>query len=371
MTASILGIAGASFYFPSGPVLADDHAKPAGEVTVDADTAVHLPPMTVPYSTFASAEAKASFLELERFEKEYARLRPETLNIADERRIADEHFRPALERAKMLYPVESVANAIAGVYTDVITSKQGIADRNKNRVLINLHGGGFVVGARIMGALESLPVASLGKIKVVTIDYRLGPENKFPAWSEDVAAVYKKLLKEYKPQNIGIYGCSAGGVLTAEAMAWIEKEQLPSPGAIGIFCASADGWSEGDSGSLAVPLMGISPPRQPLATRRHSYVNDVAYLSDADVNDPLVFPIRSTAVLAKFSPTLIVTSTRDDALSSAQYTHSQLVKLGFDAELHVWEGMVHGFFTTDPHLPETREALDVITKFFGKHLGVE
>ena len=375
--ASILAISGASVYFLPGPVLADEHPKPAAahvappaEVTVDANGAVHLPPMTVPFSSFTSPEAKAAFLELQRFERTYARLRPETMNIADERRIVDDHFRPALERTKMLYPVESVANTIAGVYTDVITPKDGIATRNKNRVLINLHGGGFRIGARMISSLESIPVASLGKIKVVTIDYRQGPEYKFPAASEDVAAVYKVLLKSYKPQNIGIYGCSAGGVLTGEAMAWIEKENLPTPGAIGIFCGSAAGWTGGDSGSVALPLMGFALP-SPSRAPSHPSVDNAAYFSDADFNDPLVEPIRSSSILARFPPTLILTSTRDPALSPAVYTHTQLVKLGVEAELHVWEGPVHGFFTTDPDLPETREALDVVTKFFDKHLGVE
>ena len=91
---------------------------------------------------------------------------------------------------------------IAGVYTDVITSKDGVAAWNKHRVLINLHGGGFLIGARIMGAMESTPVAALGKIKVGTVDYRQGPEHKFPAASEDVAAVYKGLLKTYKPRTL-------------------------------------------------------------------------------------------------------------------------------------------------------------------------
>jgi acetyl esterase/lipase len=185
-----------------------------------------------------------------------------------------------------------------------------------------------------------------------------------------VAAVYKELLKSYKPRNIGIYGCSAGGVLTAEATAWIEKEKLPAPGAIGIFCASAAGWTGGDSASVAPLLSGVMPAREDLAPP-HPSVSNVAYFRDADANDPLVEPIHSPAMLAKFPPTLIITSTRDVALSSAVYTHTQLAKLGVDAELHVWEGLVHGFFTTEPDLPETREAWDVVTKFFDKRLGVD
>ena len=267
------------------------------KVTVDANGTVHLPPLAVPLSSFLSPEAKAGLIEYFRFlatpasQVFSATPRPET--IALQRKKFAEHFRPALEREKALYRVKSSAATIAGVYADVITPEDGIAQKNKNRVLINLHGGGFATGARIMGALESIPVASLGKIKVLVLDYRQGPENKFPAASDDVVAVYRELLKNYKPKSIGIYGCSAGGFLTAEAAARIEKEKLPVPGAIGIFCASAGGWMDGDSGYLGTALIGYEVT-QP-AKLRHPWVSDVEYFTDADFNDPLVAPIRSAA----------------------------------------------------------------------------
>ena len=158
------------------------------------------------------------------------------------------------------------------------------------------------------------------------------------------------------------------GVLTGEATAWIAKENLPAPAAIGIFCGSAAGWIGGDYGTIGLPLEGVnSSPKY--SAPPHPSVGNVAYFSDADFNDPLVEPIRSQAVLAKFPPTLIITSTRDTALSAAVYSHTQLVKLGVDAELHVWEGMLHGFFTYQPDVPESKEVWDVVTKFFDNHLG--
>ena len=69
-----------------------------------------------------------------------------------------------------------------------------------------------------------------------------------------------------------------------------------------------------------------------------------------------------------FPPTLIVTGTRAFELSNAVYTHAQLVKLGVDADLHVWEGMFHGFFY-NPDVPESRECYDVIVRFFAGRLG--
>jgi hypothetical protein len=95
----------------------------------------------------------------------------------------------------------------------------------------------------------------------------------------------------------------------------------------------------------------------------------LSYFSGTDPKDPLVSPIDSPEILAKFPPTLIITGTRGFEFSSALYTHEQLVKLGVDAELHVWEGLFHGFFY-NMDVPESKDALNVIVLFFDRHLVV-
>jgi acetyl esterase/lipase len=201
------------------------------------------------------------------------------------------------------------------------------------------------------------------RIKVVTVDYREAPEYKFPAASEDVASVYAELLKTYKPKNIGIYGCSAGGMLTAMSMAWFQSHGLPAPGAIGIYCASAGGFG-GDASYTALPLGEARMPHQ-----ERSGQMPLGYLSSVDPKDPMVSPINSAEILAKFPPTLLITGTRDFASSGALFTHEQLVKLGVDAELHVWEGLFHGFFY-NPDVPESRDAFNVMINFFDRHLSI-
>jgi acetyl esterase/lipase len=362
----------------AGGALAEDsrsvngHAEAPPAVLVDADGTVHLPPLAVPLSSYLSPQARAGTAAYFRFlqtpASELFMRPPEPASLAEQRRQFAEHYRPVLERVKQLYPTQSAAATLGGVRVDVITPAAGIAAGNKDRVLINLHGGGFSMGAQTMSALESIPVASLGRIKVVTVDYRQALEYKFPAASEDVATVYRELLKTYRPQSIGIYGCSAGGFLTAEAVAWIQKEHLPAPGAIGIFCASASGWFGGDSRYLALPLIGIKTTSQ-VATQRHPSVPDRAYFSEADLNDPLVVPMNSPSVMARFPPTLLITSTRDNAMSSVVHTHAQLIKLGVEADLHVWEGLPHSFFTFEPDFPESREVWDVVVRFFDTHLS--
>src|SRR3546814_5596313 len=95
-----------------------------------------------------------------------------------------------------------------------------------------------------------MPIAAIGRIKVISVDYRQGPDFTFPAASEDVAAVYRELIKQYDPRNIGIYGCSAGGLLTAQSVAWLIDKKLPLPGAIAMLCEGGAYWTEGDSSRM-------------------------------------------------------------------------------------------------------------------------
>ena len=207
-----------------------------------------------------------------------------------------------------------------------------------------------------------MPVSSLMGIRVVSVDYREGPENKFPAASEDVASVYRELLKKYKPAAVGIYGCSAGGMLTAMSIAWFQKHDLPLPGAIGIYCASAGSFG-GDANYTALPL---GEARMPGPIGRD--IKALGYFSNADPKDPLISPIASSDVMAKFPPTLLISGTRDFASSGALFTDEQLSKLGVPVELHIWEGLFHGFFY-NADIPESKDAFQVMVRFFDKQLA--
>jgi acetyl esterase/lipase len=333
-------------------------------VTVDADGTVHMPSFLLPQSSFLSPEAKRAYLDHLLWPGNGGHPSPSDAAQA-RKQIDDILFLPSIARQKALYPVHMESQTIAGVYTDVITPAQGVSSKNSNRILINLHGGGFVTGARTAGPAESIPIASIGRIKVISIDYRQGPEYKFPAASEDVAAVYTELLKQYPAKHIGIYGCSAGGQLTAMSVAWFDRHHLPQPGAVGILCASAGAMGEGDSHYLGVPLNGNYPSPSVETGRPQARTG---YLSDVDPKDPLVAPLYYPQLLAKFPPTLLITGTRSFEMSSVVYTHTQLVKAGVDAELHIWDGLWHGWWY-NPDLPESKAVYDVIVSFFDRHLG--
>ena len=334
-----------------------DDAPKTQLVPIREDGTIELPAESVPLSKFLSPEAKA-YLNQHLHDMQDPKV------IQQEKGIP-RFMVPYLERQKALFAIKMDDEKISGVHAFVYTPSAGVSSANADRVLINLHGGGFSGCWPGCAELESRPIAALGGIKVVSVDYREGPDNKFPAASEDVATVYRELLKTYKSQNIGIYGCSAGGMLTAQSVAWFQKHDLPRPGAIGIFCAAAGDFG-GDAAYTSTPL----GEARLMTEMREGGMRRLGYFAEADPKDSLVAPINSPQVLAKFPPTLIITGTRAFEMSSAVHTHAQLVKLGVDADLHVWEGLFHGFFYNSD-VPESREAYDVRVKFFDKHLGAE
>jgi epsilon-lactone hydrolase len=281
------------------------------------------------------------------------------------RAVMDQMMRPKVDTALKMYPVDIVRTEVGGVPANIVTPEGGIAKANKNRVLINLHGGAWMIGGGPMsGLIESIPVASVAQMKVIAVDYRLGPENRHPAATEDLLKVYAELRKTYKPRNIGIYGCSSGGLLTPMVTAEMIKRKLPIPGAIGIYGAGAT-TERGDSYYIAAALAGVSLPLpQP---ELPSYFT-TGYFADSDRSDPALSPVDHTELLAKFPPTQIITASRALDLSPSIITHTALVKQGVDAELHVWEGLGHCFIL-DNTLPEARDAYVSIAKFFTTRLG--
>ena len=206
---------------------------------------------------------------------------------------------------------------------------------------------------------ESIPLANLTGTKVVAVLYRLAPEHPYPAAVDDAIAVYKEMLKTYKPKNIGIYGTSAGAILTAEVTAKIKQLHLPMPGATGVFSGMGDFSRAGDSTAMYA-LNGLSgylaPPRQ----------GNRDYSGSTDLKDPVLSPVYGN--LAGFPPTLFITSGRDLLLSGTTILHRAYLRAGVDAQLVVFEALPHAFWN-NPELPESKEADALMAKFFDTQLG--
>lgn len=279
-------------------------------------------------------------------------------SLADRRTHTDAYTASARVAWTKICPNTIVEDKIAGVPVHIVTP-EGMPEANRNKVLLNLHGGGF--NSDSGSFTESIPIASYTGIKVVAVLYRLAPENPFPAAVDDSVAVYMQLLKTYKPDHIVIYGTSAGAILTGEVAVKLKQLGLPMPAALGIFSGHGDFARRGDSISLFA-LRGLSGHLDPPAPTP----SPDAYATTTDLHDLVLSPVY--ADLHGLPPTLFVTSGRDVLLSGTSNLQRAFLHAGVDAQLIVFDALTHAFWY-DPKLPEAIEANHLMADFFVKHLG--
>ena len=342
---------------PAASPAADAPQKP----TFQDDGTVNVPAFQLPPSALISPQAAAMQRMRGHMPVVATAMDPD---VTKARAQLEQFMAPQVAQVRKLYPADVVDARMGGVPVRVVTPTGKPVD--PKRVLINLHGGAFSVCADGCARIESLPIASLGGFKVVTVNYRMAPEARHPAAVEDVAAVYRELLKSYRPSQIGVYGCSAGGALTAETAAWLPSHGLPQAGAIGIFGAGGVRFAQGDSAYVAAYIDGSFPaPARPGDPPTPSI--DRGYFSAADHDDPIVSPALHPDVMAKFPPTLLITGTRAMDMSPAIFTNSQLLKAGVRSTLIVGEGQGHCYVMM-PQLPEAQDAYQEIVRFFQENL---
>jgi acetyl esterase/lipase len=219
-------------------------------------------------------------------------------------------------------------------------------------VLLNLHGGGFVLDSGSM--TENIALAALARLPVVAVLYRLAPEHPFPAAVDDALAVYRDLLASREAGRIGLYGTSAGAGLSAQLVARLLTEGLPTPRAMGFFSGTADLARDGDCEALL--------PRLPTGTVVESLS---LYCGDTPRRNPALSPIFGD--LREFPPTLVLTSTRDPLLSQSALFHRALLSAGVEAELIVFEALPHAFWSYLA-MPETDEAFGHMARFFTRRM---
>jgi epsilon-lactone hydrolase len=319
--------------------------------TFDPDGTAHIM-RTVPMPTTISPEAQTWLASL-------TQQKSGQQTLAERRARTDEWRKFGSGEARKYYAANVEETTTAGVRTDIITPLI-MPEANRNRVLINLHGGGFNSDSGSL--IEGIPIANLAKTKVVSVYYRLAPENPFPAAVDDVLAVYKELLKTYKPGSIGIFGTSAGAILTAEVAVRLKQSGLPLPAALGIFSGLGDFSRVGDSRQLFT-LNGLPGEMHPIDP---NHLPDDQYVGKTDRKDPVLSPLF--ADLHGMPPSLLVTSTRDILLSDTTTLHRALLQSGVDARLIVFEALPHAFWYHF-QLPETKEALELMAKFFDEQVG--
>ena len=250
---------------------------------------------------------------------------------------------------------------MAGVTVYEVTP-QAVAPENKNRLLIHIHGGCYVLGGGLGAASEAVMMAGLGHYKVISVDYRMPPAAYFPAALDDVVSVWKEALKTHPAKTMAIFGSSAGGALTLETVLRLKQMGLPLPAAIAPGTPMADLTGVGDSfhTNAMVDNVLVSP---------EGFCGPAArfYAHGHDLKDPLLSPVYGD--YAGFPPAILTTGTRDLLLSNTVRVHRKLKDAGVEAELNVFEAMAHGGYARDDTAPETHQAFGDIARFFDKHLG--
>jgi acetyl esterase/lipase len=251
------------------------------------------------------------------------------------------------------------ATTLAGVKAFIVSPRQ---TRNRNHTLLHLHGGIRVLNPGEAGTREAILMAGLTGFKSITVDYRMPPDDPFPAALDDSVAVYREMLKAIEPKSLGIYGTSAGGSLTFTTLLRAKMEGLPMPGAI------ATGTPTVDLSRTGYSLFTNCLVDNVLGTQ-DGFIRATAllYANGRDLKNPLLSPIYGD--VSGFPPTILTTGTRDLYLSNTVRMHRKLRAAGVEAVLQAWEGQSHAQYLADIDAPETKEYHDEVARFFERHLA--
>ncbi len=256
--------------------------------------------------------------------------------------------------------VSVIRSEMGGVPVFIFTPED-LPEANRDRVLLNLHGGGYVLGAGESGTLEAVLMAGMGKFKVVYADYRMAPDFPWPAAIDDAIAVYRELLTTTAAESIGVFGTSTGGGMTLILAMRAREEGLPLPAAL----AAGTPWTDlSKCGDTYATNEGVDN----ILVSYDGWLGDAArlYAAGHDLRDPMLSPVYGD--VKGFPPTMLTSGTRDLFLSNTVRMHLKLREAGVPADLMVFEGMSHAQYHMSADAPETQFHFREVGKFFDRYL---
>ena len=233
---------------------------------------------------------------------------------------------------------------------------QIVPGARRDRVLLYLHGGGFIMGSPNSYRLLTVALGEAAKMRVLSVDYRLAPEHPYPASLEDCTAAYNWLLSTgITPKNIVIAGDSAGGNLTVTTLIKLRDNGTPLPA--GAVCLSPATDAAGADESFFE-----NAETDPILADIGLFWWIPAYLAGADPSDPLVSPIR--ADLTGLPSLLIHVSTSEMLYSDSKRLAERAKAAGVAVILETWNDMPHVWHAFGLHyLTESKEAIARIGEF--------
>lgn len=231
-----------------------------------------------------------------------------------------------------------------------------------DRAILYIHGGGFVAGsAEAWGGLVDHLARQVG-VTAYNVDYRLAPEEPYPAALDDTVGAYRALLDQgFAPQHIALAGDSAGGGLVLAALARLRDEGALLPAAAVCFSPYADG-------TVSAESLTRNAERDFLMTAAVAEMCWNAYLGTTDPKNPSVSPVF--ADFTGFPPLLLQVGDAEVLLDDSVTIAQRAEIAGVDVTLDVWPDMQHVFVVCAGNVPEADRALATVGAFLRAHLGL-
>ena len=246
----------------------------------------------------------------------------------------------------------SVRQVDAGGVPSELVSAEGASS---DTVTLYLHGGGYVIGSPRTHREFARRLSAASQAQVLVIDYRLAPEDPFPAPVEDAVSAYRWLLDEgYAPEKLSIAGDSAGGGLTAATLVSIRDQGLPLPACGACLSPWVDMEGLGDS-------MTTRADRDPMVQKEGLVAMAGVYLADADPRSPLAAPMY--ADLSGLPPLLIQVGGSETLFDDAIRLDEKARAAGVETTFEEWEDMIHVWHIFAPMLDEGQEAIQRMAEF--------
>lgn len=228
-----------------------------------------------------------------------------------------------------------------------------------NRVLLYLHGGGYLMGSPRTHRSLVWRIAKQAKASGLVLDYRLAPENPFPSALEDAVTSYAWLLEHnVKPAKISVMGDSAGGGLALALLLKLPEQSLPLPGCAAVISP----WTDMTCSS---PSIVEKADEDPILNRDKLRVGARCYAGEIDLKTPFLSPLYGN--FDELPPLLIQVGTEEMLLDDSRRFAEKAKKAGHPVELEVWDGMLHVWHYLARFLQEGRKAIERIGQFVTEH----
>ena len=226
------------------------------------------------------------------------------------------------------------------------------------KVFLFIHGGGYYRGSAAATRSTAARISAVSGMRCLSIDYRLAPENTFPAAINDTYTAYKWLLDQgVTPANIVVGGISAGGGLTLALLLKLKETGESQPAGAVPMSAWTDLTQSGDT-------MHTNAASDPVICK--AYLDRMAglYLGGTDAKTPFASPLFGD--LTDLPPLLIQIGTAESMLDDSRRFAERARDAGVDVEYEPWDDMFHGWHGSAHVLDEAQQAIESIGRFCGK-----